>query len=177
MGSLVKFPGLGFLKAPSSVKPMDVVVGAVAGAVGTIALAKVLPASASASLPDVVKNNMPVVGGAATAAILYYAQKRKNPTRAGGHAIGALVGTAAVWLSQQTQPGGLFAMAGLVKFPGLSAYGAPIFQNPTTQGLSAGLGAYGGPIFANPRTNMNMGRLARMQGLGDDNDDGLFPAP
>jgi hypothetical protein len=33
----------------------------------------------------------------------------------------------------------------------------------------------GGPIFNNP--NVNLARLSRMQGLGDENEDGLFPAP
>jgi hypothetical protein len=32
-----------------------------------------------------------------------------------------------------------------------------------------------GPIFNNP--NLNLARLGRLQGFGDENEDGLFPAP
>lgn len=161
---LVKFPGLGFLpKVPSSVKPADVAVGVGLGIAGTLALGKV--ATMTPMLPAIVTDNMGIAGGVASAALLYVAQKKKNPARAAGHAIGALLGAAAVWLTPKISAAA--GMAGLVKFPGLNGV---LMQNPRLMGFN-------GPIFANPNTNLNMGRLARMQGLGDDNDDGNFPAP
>ncbi len=161
---LVRFPGLGFLpKVPSSVKPVDVALGAGLGIAGTIGLNKL--ATAVPSIPSVVTDNIGLAGGALTAGVLYFAQKRKNPARAAGHAIGALLGAAVVWATPKimSMPG----LSGLVRFPGL---GAPYFQNPRMAGFR-------GPILANPQTAANFGHLARMQGVGDDNEDGLFPAP
>ncbi len=94
---LVKFPGLGLLpKVPSSVKPTDVAVGVLAGAAGSIALNKVAPSLTM--LPAFVTSNLDVAGGLAAAGVLYFAQKKSNPSRAAGHMVGALVGTAAAWL-------------------------------------------------------------------------------
>ncbi len=164
MGSLVRFPGLGFLpKIPSSVKPTDVAVGVALGFAGGIALKKGTEA-AGIMLPAIVPT--PVLGGVASAAVLYLAQKKKNPNRAAGHAVGALLGGLAVWGYSQLQAAGFAGYSDLRTLP--AGYGAPIFDNPRLSG-------FGGPIFDNPR--LNMARLAGLQGLGDDNEDGMFPAP
>lgn len=154
----VKFPGLGALvpSIPSSVKPLDVALGAGLGIAGTLALGKV--ASMVPQIPAVVSDNLGLAGGLATAGVLYYAQKRRNPSRAAGHAIGALLGAAVVWATPKIASAA--GMAGMVRFPGL---GGQYVQNPRLQGFN-------GQIFANPQTNLNMARLARMQGLGDDDD-------
>ncbi len=117
------------------------------------------------SIPSFVTDNVGLVGGAVTAGALYVAQKRRNPSRAAGHAVGALFGALVVWATPKVMaiPG----LSGLVRFPGL---GSPYYANPRMAGFH-------GPIFANPNTNLNLGRLARMQGVGDDNEDGLTPAP
>lgn len=165
---LVKFPGLGFLpKVPTSVKPTDVAVGAVLGLAGGVAIAKGTTALAAqgVNVPAPIASAGPVLAGALSAGALYLAQKKKNKSRAMGHAIGALLGGLVVAGHQLLQSQGY--LSGLVRFPGM---GAPIFQNPRLAGFR-------GPIFENPRQAMNMGRLAMMQGTGDDNEDGLFPAP
>ena len=161
---LVRFPGLGFLpKIPSSVKPTDVAVGVALGFAGGIALKKATEA-AGIALPAIIPT--PIMGGVASAAALYLAQKRKNPSRAAGHAVGAVLGGLAVWGYGQMQNAGLAGYSDLRPLP--AGYGAPIFDNPRLSGFN-------GPIFDNPR--VNMARLANLQGLGDDNEDGMFPAP
>jgi hypothetical protein len=155
---------------PSSVKPIDVIVGLGLGIAGSLGLqvgASKLAASGT-SLPNFLTSGSPLVGGGATAAVLYVAQKKKSPGRAAGHALGALLGGLAVWGTGMAKSAA-----------GLAGYGAPLFNNPRLQGwgfsprtLPAGMG---GPIFNNP--NVNLARLSRMQGLGDENEDGLFPAP
>jgi len=168
---LVKFPGLGFLpKVPSSVKPVDVALGVALGLAGSVGIKKATDAisAGGTKLPAFVTAGGPIVGGAASAAILYYAQKKKNPARAAGHALGALLGGLAVYAYQMLQSSGM--LAGLVKFPGL---GGVYMQNPR-------LAAFNGPIFQNPNPMMPTAahaKLARLQGLGDENEDGLFPAP
>jgi hypothetical protein len=184
---LVKFPGLGALKVSSSVKPVDVAVGVAMGAVGTVAVGKAIGALATGTnpiaVPTFITNNVGIVGGLAAGGVAYLAQKKKNPARASAHLVGSVLGSAAVWIFQQTQPGGLFPMAGLINLPGgYGRYAGPIFSNPqqpghTPNGGVGRMGGFRGPIFANPQTNMNLGRLASMQGVGDDNEDGLFPAP
>ncbi len=161
IGSLVRFPGLGFLpKMPSSVKPSDVAVGMALGLAGGFGLKKVTE-MAGIALPAIVP--APVMGGAASALALYYGQKKS--ARGAGHAVGALLGGLVVWgyglLAERN-----LTLSDLRTLP--NGYGAPIFDNPRLSG-------FGGPIFDNPR--INMARLAGLQGLGDDNEDGLFPAP
>ena len=174
---LVKFPGLGRLSLPSSVKPIDVVLGGIFGLAGSVGL-QIGAQKAIASgvpIPAVVASGSPVVGGLTTAAALYIIEKKKNPSRAGGHAIGAAVAGVGVWLFGVIQ--GLVAGVGAPM--ATAGYGAPLFMNPRMQGygfaprtLPAGMG---GPIFNNPNTNL--ARLGRLQGFGDENEDGLFPAP
>ncbi len=169
---LVRFPGLGFLpKVPSSVRPVDVAVGAGLGIAGTLALTKA--ATMTSAIPSIVTDNIGIAGGVVTAGALYFAQKRKNPARAAGHAIGALLGAAVVWATPKVVAAA--GMAGLINMP--QGMGGPIFANPRTHASGAGLSGFRGPIFANPNTNANLGRLARMQGVGDENEDGMFPAP
>jgi hypothetical protein len=175
---LVRFPGLGRLSMPSSVKPLDVVVGGLLGAIGSVGLQIGASKAIAAGLPipSAVASGSPVVGGLTTGGVLYLAQKKKNPTRAAGHALGAALAGAGVWLFGVVQ--GLVAAAS----PGTAAtagFGAPLFMNPRMQGygfaprtLPAGMG---GPIFNNPNTNL--ARIGRLQGFGDENEDGLFPAP
>jgi len=160
---LVRFPGLSGLKIPSSVKPTDVAVGVGLGFAGGFAIKKGNE-MAGGALPAIVAN--PMVGGLLTAAVLYMVQKRKSPSRAAGHAVGAAIGGLAVWGYGELAARGV--LGDLRTLP--QGYGAPIFDNPRQR-----LMGYGGPIFDNPNTNL-MG-LARMQGLGDENEDGLFPAP
>lgn len=161
LGSLVKFPGLGFLpKIPASVKPVDVGVGIGLGFVGGYALKKGLE-MANVSVPAIVP--APLLGAAASALVLYYAQKKS--ARGAGHAVGALLGGLTIWVAEKlTGPGG--PLAGYTRLP--AGYGAAIFDNPRLSGFN-------GPIFDNP--SLNMARLAGLQGVGDDNEDGLFPAP
>ncbi len=167
IGSLVKFPGLSGLKIPSSVKPVDVAVGMGLGLAGAIGVKKGL-AAANISIPAAIP--APVLSGLATAALLYFAQK-KSP-KAAGHAVGAALGGAIVWAyGMLAAPGMPLSSYGDIRTlpPG---YGGPIFDNPRMSG-------FGGPIFDNPRMSgaNNLARLAGLQGLGDDNDDGMFPAP
>ncbi len=156
---LVRFPGLSGLKIPSSVKPVDVAVGMGLGLAGGIALKKGVEA-AGISIPAILPT--PILGGIASAAVLYFAQKKS--ARAAGHAVGAALGGLIVWGYGQLSARGM--LGDLRTLP--SGYGAPIFDNPR-------LSAYGGPIFDNPR--MNMHALAQLQGMGDENEDGMFPAP
>lgn len=162
MGSLVKFPGLGFLpKIPSSVKPTDVALGVGLGLAGGIALKKGAEL-AHLAIPDVIPT--PILGGLASAAVVYLVRKKRNPGQAAGLAVGAALGGIAVWGYGQLASRGM--LGDLRTLPG--GYAGVLMNNPR-------LAAYGGPIFDNP--SINMARLAQMQGLGDDNDDGLFPAP
>ena len=177
---LVRFPGLGALSMPSSVKPMDVLLGLGLGLAGSAGLKMGADklAAGGTSLPAFLTSGSPLVGGAATGAILYVAQKKKNPGRAAGHALGAVLGGIAIWASgmlQNVMAGApvLASTAGWGFRPttlpaGMAGMGAPLFNNPRLQG-------YAGPIFNNP--NVNLGRLAQMQGVGDENEDGMFPAP
>jgi hypothetical protein len=166
---LVRFPGLGRLSMPSSVKPVHVAVGLGLGLAGSVGLQKLASAAIGAGVPvpGILASGSPLVGGLTTAAALYFAQKKKNPLRAAGTAIGAALSGLAVY--------GWGMISSAVP---MSRYGAPIFQNPRMQGYGANRilpQGMGGPIFNNPQANLS--RLAQMQGLGDDNEDGNFPAP
>lgn len=174
---LVRFPGLGRLSMPSSVKPVDVVLGGILGLAGSVGLQLGAQKAISAGLPipSALASGSPVVGGLTTGGALFLAQKKKNPSRAAGHLIGASVAGVGVWLFGVIQ--GL--VAGVGAPTATAGYGAPLFMNPRMHGygfaprtLPAGMG---GPIFNNPNTNL--ARLGRLQGFGDENDDGLFPAP
>lgn len=180
-GSLVRFPGMGFLpKLPSAVKPVDVALGVALGLAGAVGIAKATSALAAGgtSVPSVITDNATIFGGVASAGLLYVAQKKKNPSRAAGHAIGALLGSIAVWGYNKLQTSGM--LAGMVRFPGM---GGQIFSNPRLSGWGGQivsnprLSGFNGPIFTNPQTNLNLHRLSQLQGLGDDNEDGMFPAP
>jgi hypothetical protein len=176
---LVRFPGLGRLPlVPSGpVRPADVILGAGLGLAGSIglqigankALASGLP------IPGILASGSPVIGGLVSASVLYLAQKKKNKSRATGHAVGAALAGLAVWGFGALQN----LAAGMPVMSQTAGYGAPLFSNPRLQGwgfsprtLPAGLG---GPIFNNP--NVNLSRLARLQGIGDENEDGMTPAP
>lgn len=174
---LVRFPGLGGLSVPSGpVKPLDVAIGAGLGLVGSVGL-QVIANKALASgapVPGFLASGSPVVGGLVTAAGAYLLEKKSSKQRATGHAIGAALAGLAVW--------GWGAVNALLAGPMMSqtaGYGAPIFSNPRLHGwgfsprvLPRGMG---GPIFNNP--NVNLSALARLQGLGDENEDGMTPAP
>lgn len=162
---LVRFPGLGRMSIPRSVNTIDVVVGMIAGFIGGGAV-NIGITKWGANLPGPLATGGPLLGGAVTAGALALASKKVRMIRS-GHAIGALLGGAAVAVYNMLRKQGMPGYSGLVRFPGM---GAPIFANPRMAG-------YGGPIFANPNTNLNLGRLATLQGMGDDNEDGLFPAP
>jgi len=165
---LVKFPGLGFLpKMPSAVKPVDVALGAAIGLAGGVAITKGVNALAQSgtAVPSFLTSAGPITGGVVSAAALYLIEKKKNPGRAYGHALGAVLGGVAVYAYSMLQSQGM--LNGLVRFPGM---GAPIFANPRMAGFR-------GPIFSNPNSNLNLGRLAALQGVGDENEDGMFPAP
>jgi hypothetical protein len=153
-------------------------IGAGLGLAGSIALQQVAnrAIAAGAPIPGFLASGSPVVGGLASAAVLYLAQKKSNRTRAAGHAIGAALAGLAVWGwgAINNLVAGIPVMAQTAGY-----FGAPLFNNPRLQGygfsprtLPAGMG---GPIFNNP--NLNLSKLARLQGLGDENEDGMFPAP
>ena len=152
-------------------------IGAGLGLAGSIALQQVAnrAIAAGAPIPGFLASGSPVVGGLASAAVLYLAQKKSNRTRAAGHAIGAALAGFAVWGWGAINN----LVAGLPVMSQTAGFGAPLFNNPRMQGygfsprtLPAGMG---GPIFNNP--NLNLSKLARLQGLGDENEDGMFPAP
>lgn len=178
LSGLVRFPGLGRLPLPSGpVKPVDVAVGAALGLAGSIGL-QVIANKAIASgapVPGFLASGSPVVGGLVTAAGVYLLEKKSNKSRASGHAIGAALAGVAVW--------GWGALNNLVAGSPVLAqtagFGAPLFSNPRMHGYGFSPrtlpGGMGGPIFNNP--NVNLGKLARLQGLGDENEDGNFPAP
>ena len=174
VGSLVRFPGLGNVSIPKSVNPVDVAVGVGAGFVGAAALNYGL--RKANVVPPAIVSSSPLVGGIATGAALYLFEKKKNKQRAASHAVGALLGGLAVWGYQMLSTSGLPGFSGLVRLPG--GFGGPIMSNPFTTRLGGGRG-FGGPILSNPATRLavNHARLARLQGLGDDNEDGNFPAP
>lgn len=171
MGSLVRFPGLGSITSavPRSVNTTDVLVGVAAGFAGAAAL-KVGAEKMNVQLPAFVQAS-PLAGAGATALLLYFTQKRKNRARASSHAVGAVLGGLIVWGYGQLQASGIPGFSDLRTMPG--GYGAPLFNNPRVPPL---LG-FGGPIFDNPRVAMNHFKLARVQGMGDENEDGMFPAP
>ncbi len=177
---LVRFPGLGRLSLPSSVKPVDVVVGVAAGIAGSVGIK--MAAEKVAAAPDFLKSGSPLIGGAITGTALYLAQKKSSPGRAAGHALGSLLGGLAVWGYGMVagMTGGPVTLA-TTSTPAMQGWGfaprtmpagmgAPLFNNPRMQG----------PIFNNPNTQLhgyNFAALARMQGMGDENEDGNFPAP
>lgn len=168
MGSLVRFPGLGSLTSavPRSVNTTDVVVGVGVGMAGA-ALLKIGAEKMNIALPAFVSAS-PLAGAAATGLLMYALGKRKNRARAASHAVGAALGGLIVWGYGQLQASGLPGFSDLRTMPG--GYGAPIFNNPRLMGFN-------GPIFDNPRQALNQFKLARLQGLGDENEDGMFPAP
>ena len=170
---LVRFPGLGALSMPSSVKPVDVVLGAALGLAGSAGLK--MGASKIDAAPEILKSGSPLLCGAVTGAVLYLAQKKSNPGRAAGHALGAILGGVAIWGAGMLQAAMAPATAtsqtagwGFAPRTLPAGMGAPLFNNPRLMGM-------GGPIFNNP--NVNLGRLAQLQGMGDENEDGMFPAP
>ena len=187
MRGLVRFPGLGRLPSLSgSVKTQDVLIGAALGLAGSVGLqvgANKLAAGGT-NVPAFLTSGSPLVGGGVTAAGLYFLERKKNPARAAGHAIGAAVAGLAVWgfgMLQQAvataapQAAAAAATAGWGFMPRTlpAGMGAPLFMNPRLQ-------AYNGPIFNNPNTqlaNYGFSRLAAAQGFGDENEDGNFPAP
>jgi hypothetical protein len=181
---LVRFPGLGALPSLSgSLKTQDVVVGAALGLVGSIGLqvgANKLAAGGT-NVPAFLTSGSPLVGGGVTAGALFLAQRKRNPARAKGHAIGAALAGLAVWGFGMLQTAVATAMPSTAATAGWgfmprtlpSGMGAPLFMNPRLQGMN-------GPIFNNPNTQManyNFSRLAAAQGFGDENEDGQFPAP
>lgn len=180
---LVRFPGLGRLPVPNGpVKPVDVLIGGALGLAGSIALQYAANQAIGSGLPvpGFLASGSPVVGGIATGSVLYLAQKKGNKSRATGHAVGAGIAGLAVWGFQALNN----LVAGVPVMSQTARYGAPLFNNPRLQGLGFSPRTLpqgmGGPIFNNPNTQMarfNFARLDRMQGAGDENEDGLFPAP
>lgn len=175
---LVRFPGLGRLPVPSGpLKPIDVAVGGVLGLAGSIGLqiAANKAIAAGVPVPGFLASGSPVVGGLVVGGGAYLLEKKSSKQRASGHAIGAALAGLAVWGWGALNN----LLAGAPVMSSTAGYGAPLFSNPRLQGygfsprtLPAGMG---GPIFNNP--NVNLSRLARLQGLGDENEDGNFPAP
>jgi hypothetical protein len=184
---LVRFPGLGRLPSLSgSVKTQDVLIGAALGLAGSVGLqlgANKLAAGGT-NVPAFLTSGSPLVGGGVTAGALYFLERKKNPARAAGHAIGAGLAGLAVWgfgMLQQAVATASPAAAAQAATAGWGfmprvlpgGMGAPLFMNPRLQ-------AYNGPIFNNPNTqlaNYSFARLAAAMGNGDDNEDGNFPAP
>lgn len=102
------------------------------------------------------------LAGGAIAALSYAAEDITNaivsdtttvPTGVSGYGFSPRTMPAGMGFSPRTMPAGM---------------GAPLFNNPRMQGMN-------GPIFNNP--NVNLAGLARLQGLGDDSEDGIFSAP
>lgn len=172
---LVRFPGLGLLpSAKTPVKPIDVGLGAGLGLAAAVGIKKITDAvSASGTmLPSFVSSAGPITAGLVTGGAAYMFRKKSNKSQAVGLAVGSILGGLVVAAYGALQSNGM--LNGLVNLPG--GFGGPIFSNPRTAGGGA-FGGFRGPIFSNPNTNLNLGRLAQMQGLGDENEDGMFPAP
>jgi hypothetical protein len=88
--AMVSLPGLGeFGVLNYSVNSTDVLVGAVAGLAGSGAF-KMAVNKLGITLPEFVTKFWPLVGSAATGAVLYAAQRKKNPSRGKGHLVGAI---------------------------------------------------------------------------------------
>lgn len=91
LGGIVSFGNLPLVN--DSVKGLDVIVGAAVGFVGAslvkVGLQKILPPETYAKVAQAVGKFLPALTGLSAAAILYYAQKGMNRSRAAGHAIGA----------------------------------------------------------------------------------------
>lgn len=174
MGALVRFPGLGLVPSVKTpVKPTDVAIGAALGLAAAIGIKKGsdMLAAGGTVVPSFVASAGPITAGVVAGGVAYVARKKSNKSQAMGLAVGSILGGLIVTAYGALQSSGM--LNGLVRFPGL---GAPIFSNPASR-LTSGLSGFRGPIFANPNTNLNLGRLAQMQGVGDDNEDGMFPAP
>ena len=93
MAGIVAIPGLAGIgdTFKKSVKGTDVLVGAVVGLGGIVALKYVKGFIGSkVAIPAIVERVSPALAGGLAGLVLYYAQKKKNPGRATGHAVGAV---------------------------------------------------------------------------------------
>lgn len=165
--SYVNIPGLGNFKAfnflKSNVNAMDVLVGVVAGLVGS-GLVKMALAKANVKLPDAVQPYQTALGSVAAGSGLYFAQKKSG--RATGHLIGAMAGGLALtaWdMLTKYNPGGMFS--DVVALP-MGRYGYPyggVVVDERTPGV--GPGAYGGLVVDEPGralSDYNLSELANL---------------
>ena len=124
-----------------NVKALDVFMGVAAGFVGSAvvkaALQKLLPADTYVKLASTVGKFLPLVTGISAGAILYYAQKGMNRSRAVGHATGAVaIGlgmTVAELLRGQSIAGVTFSAAPVAL--DLSDYGG-LLVDDTSRGMN-----------------------------------------
>lgn len=161
-----------------SIRGQDVSTGVIYGLLGGVAVAYGISTmqQRGVSLPSVLTGS-PAVSALASGALVaggVYVATGANRSRLGrtvgalgGGALAAMLVGADSIISSATPPA---ATAGYGFSPRAlpAGLGAPLFNNPRLQGFN-------GPLFNNP--NVNLARLSRMQGCGDDNDDGIFPAP
>lgn len=96
LGAVVTVPGLGFMgkSAPLGSVVMGALIGAAAAGILKVAVSKV--DALKANVPEIVQNNMPLVGGLLAGGALYYFG-RKSPDKARGRAFGAVFGSLAAW--------------------------------------------------------------------------------
>lgn len=146
-------------------KGQDLLVGAAAGLVGTLGFKWAANQFMAGKLPSVVTDNFPIFGAAATAAALYFGEKKS--ARGAAHALGAIMagGAVAGWSALKAK---FPALADVVSFR-YDAYnqGYGILQNdyqpmPTMAG-------YNGLLVDNTTRTLN--HLAGLS-MSDADDDG-----
>lgn len=169
---IMQFPSLGGFRAfNSSVNSTDVLVGGViglAGAIGAQAGLTKLRSAYPSAVPDFAVTASPTVGAALFGGTAYLVQRKRNRTRATGHAIGAAAAGLAVQAYNVLVPMIQNALAG----SSLSAYGLIARSPQRLRGLIAnspqtrvGPGAFQGLIVNNPQSNL--ARLAAFHDVGD----------
>lgn len=149
----------------ASYRGQDLLIGAAAGLVGTLGVKWATNKFLAGKLPAIVTDNFPIFGAAATAAALYFGEKKS--AQGAAHALGAIVAGGAVvgWSMLQKQ---FASLADVVSFQ-YDNYGRQygVLQNdyqpmPTMAG-------YNGLIVDNTQRTLN--HLAGLS-MSDMDDDG-----
>jgi hypothetical protein len=88
-----------------SAKIEDLAIGAGIGLAGTAGSKLILSQIPSAQLavPDVIANNLTIIGSAITGGAAYFLERQKHPERARAHLFGALLWGVSSWLWQTLQ--------------------------------------------------------------------------